>query len=230
MVLRNSGLTPKEQRVAKGIADVNSPSNLECRQATRLTAVCSCTRVVCLNLWLCFLFQDVLDTYLALPKCARSTYQVLKQYNGVSPFVPVNSTGLYGPIIRLIELSLKQWSPKCRSVFFFVIAVREHGGVDLQPVGDPPQVLHHRLHVTVHVSVDSIETLLYFCDGDESQAHELAKIVSNSSVISEGFKHLHRLDHRFQPLAWVSRGEVTESGKEPVAHGFPGYLVEQTTA
>ncbi|XP_034248594.1 lipase member K-like isoform X2 [Thrips palmi] len=49
---------------------------------------------------------DVLDTWNALAPSARSSYEVLPNYNGVSPFVPVNSEGIYGPMIRRLEADL----------------------------------------------------------------------------------------------------------------------------
>ncbi|XP_034231028.1 gastric triacylglycerol lipase-like isoform X1 [Thrips palmi] len=50
--------------------------------------------------------QDVLDTWNALAPPARASYQVLEKYNGVSPFVPVDSEGLYGPMIRKLNADL----------------------------------------------------------------------------------------------------------------------------
>ncbi|XP_034231497.1 lipase member K-like [Thrips palmi] len=50
--------------------------------------------------------EDVLDTWLALAPSARASYQVLEKYNNVSPFVPVDSEGLYGPMVRQLNADL----------------------------------------------------------------------------------------------------------------------------
>ncbi|XP_034231033.1 LOW QUALITY PROTEIN: gastric triacylglycerol lipase-like [Thrips palmi] len=44
--------------------------------------------------------EDVYDTFRALAPAARASFQVLPNYNGASPFAPVNSEGIYGPLIR----------------------------------------------------------------------------------------------------------------------------------
>ncbi|XP_034253473.1 lipase member K-like [Thrips palmi] len=50
--------------------------------------------------------EDNLDTWHALAKSAQSTFEVLAKYNGIGPFVPVDTESIYGPAIRQLETDL----------------------------------------------------------------------------------------------------------------------------
>ncbi|KAE8739662.1 hypothetical protein FOCC_FOCC014839 [Frankliniella occidentalis] len=54
--------------------------------------------------------DDIRDTFKALAPSAQSTIEELDNFNSVSPFVPVDADGLYGPPIRQMEADLRRLS------------------------------------------------------------------------------------------------------------------------